>query len=288
MRSAAHDDAQVVRLALERVVVHREDLLVVVLAGDGVWDLVEVHQLIDEDEHALIAGAHEELREELEVVIPVIIADAAGDAELATGLGLGAVLAAEPPEDGGTALVIPLGAGLVISPQDAGEVEPVDHLLERGACCGEGCLRAGGGGINGGDPAIEHELERAALRTRLGREVANELAVGGETLPGGALEATLWREVCVRNDETLAHRVRADRLEQEALARAVATYEEAEAGTAVGDKVEVMEEGANFSLAADRYVGQADARHHATLERVDDDGSDALGHAWLGGGRISG
>ena len=98
-----------------------------------------------------------------------------------------------------------------------------------------------------------------------------------------ALQATLGREVRVGHHEALAHGVRADGLEQEALARAIATHEEAEAGTPVRDEVEVVQEGGNLRLTADGDVGQPDARHDAALERVDDDGRDALGHAGLGG-----
>ena len=91
---AAHDYAQMVRLALQRVVVHGEDLLVVVLTRDGVGDLVEVHQLVDEHEHALVAGAHQKACKELDVVVPVVVADDARDAELAFCFSFGAIFAA--------------------------------------------------------------------------------------------------------------------------------------------------------------------------------------------------
>ena len=54
---SSHNDAQVMRFALQGVVIHREDLLVVILAGDRVGNLVEVYQLVDEHEHALVTSA---------------------------------------------------------------------------------------------------------------------------------------------------------------------------------------------------------------------------------------
>ena len=70
-------------------------------------------------------------------------------------------------------------------------------------------------------------------------------------------------------------------LEQEALAGAIAAHEEAEGRAAALYEAKVREEGLDLPLSADGDVGQADARHHAALERVDDDGGDALGNPGL-------
>ena len=72
---ATHDHAQVLRLALERVVVHGQDLLVVVLARNGVGNLIQIHELVDEHQHALVATANQKTRDEFDVVVPVIVAD---------------------------------------------------------------------------------------------------------------------------------------------------------------------------------------------------------------------
>ena len=74
-RRAAHDHAQVLCLALERVVVHGQDLLVVVLARDRVGNLIQIHELVDEHQHALVAAADQKTRDEFDVVVPVVIAD---------------------------------------------------------------------------------------------------------------------------------------------------------------------------------------------------------------------
>ena len=283
-----HDEADVVGLALEGVVVHREDLLVVVLTRDGVRDLVEVYELVDEDEHALVARALEELGKELEVVVPVVVRDADVDAKLLAGLGLGSILAAKPAEHGAATLVVAVDGGVVVGAHDACKVKAVNHLLEGShglsECLGVIDLAGRGAAAHVGHPAVEYELERAALGTRLGREVADELAVGGEPLPGRSLEPALGGEVCVCHDESLAHGVRADGLEQEALASAVAAYEEAEACAAVRDEVKVMEERRNLGLAAHGDVGQPDSGDDAALERVDENRGDSFGNAGVRGG----
>ena len=73
--------------------------------------------------------------------------------------------------------------------------------------------------------------------------------------------------------------MRSDGLEQKALAGAVATDQKAEACAAVGDETQIGEQGANLDLASHGDIGKADARDHAALERVENDGGDALGHA---------
>ena len=62
--------------------------------------------------------------------------------------------------------------------------------------------------------------------------------------------------------------MRADGLEQKALAGSVATDQKAEACAAVGDETQVGEQGADLDLAPYGDVGKADARDHAALERV--------------------
>ena len=300
LRRAAHDDAQVARFALEGVVVHGEDLLVVVLACDGVGDLVEVDQLVDEHEQPLVAGAPQEAREQLEVVVPVVVGDDHVDAELGARFGLGAVLAAQPLGDVGLGLLVPLAPGAVVKREQLGEVVAVDHLLEfahdgvdagfdlaveRGIVLVRAARRHVRAQV--GEPAVEDERERAALGARLGREVADELAVGGQPLSPRALQPPFGRQVGVAHGEPVAHRVVADRLEQEALAAAVASHQEPERRASVGDEVQVVQERLDLARAPDGDVGQPDARHHAALQRVDDDGRHAAGDLGLrGAGRV--
>ena len=107
---------------------------------------------------------------------------------------------------------------------DDGVDAPLDETRERRALG----RRAGGGHLllHVRDPAVEDERERPALGTRLGGEVGDELAVGGEALALGALQAPLGREVRVGHHEVAPHGVVADGLQQEALAAAVLAHDE--------------------------------------------------------------
>ena len=281
---SSHDDAQVLRLSLERVVIHGEDLLVVVLARDGVGDFVQVDQLVDHDEHALVARTHQKARQQLDVVVPVIVSDDGAVAQLRLCLGLGAVLSAQPLDHVGKLLLVLLQVGHAVAPEHAGEVKAVDHLVQRSELLPQqGCLVPAGLHplLDRGNPAVEDEAERAPLWAGLGRDVADELAIGGKPLALVALQAALRGEIRVCHHKALAHGVGANGLEQEALAGAIAAHEEAERRAAVLYEAKVREEGLDLPLSTDGDVGQADARHDAALERVDDDGGDALGNPGL-------
>ena len=184
-RRATHDHAQVLRFALERVVVHGQDLLVVILARDRVGNLIQIHELVDEHQHALVAAADQKARNELNVVVPVVIADDGRGAQLGACLTLGAVLAANPFGHAAHSFFVALGYGRAVAAEHAGEVEAVDHFLEWGQLGIDGRLVGIG---TRGDPAIQDKVERTALGARLGRYVADELAVGGKALSLAALQ----------------------------------------------------------------------------------------------------
>ena len=190
------------------------------MARDGVGNLIQIHEFVDEHQHALVAAADQKARNELNVVVPVVIADDGRGAQLGTGLALGAVFAADPFGHAAHGLFVALGYGHAIAAEHAGEVEAVDHLLERGQLGIDDRLVDIG---TRGDPAIQNKVERTALGARLGRYIADELAVGGKALSLTALQTALGRQVGISDDESLAHGVRADGLEQKALAGAVAT-----------------------------------------------------------------
>ena len=185
---AAHDHAQVLRLALECVVVHGQDLLVVVLARDRVGNLIQIHELVDEHQHTLVAAADQKTRDELNVVVPVVIADDGRGAQLGASLALGTVFAADPFGHAAHGFFVALGYGRAIAAEHAGEVEAVDHFLERGQLGIDD--RLVDVGVRG-DPAIKNKVERTALGARLGRYIAYELAVGGKALPLPALQTAL-------------------------------------------------------------------------------------------------
>ena len=290
------------RLALHGVVVHGEHLLVVVLPTDGVRDFVDVDQFIDHDNQPAITGLDEEIGKQLEIVVPVVVADDDADAQLAACLGLGCVFAAEPFEDAPHGLIIALLAGMVVHGQQAREIEAVDHVLHgcdglgdglvyagcefgvvrRGHDTGFACERRGGIGLYGGDPPVEDERECPAFRPCFGGHVAHEFTVGGQALPFGALQAAFRGEVGVDHDEAAVHDVGADGLQEEAFAAAVSAFDEAECRSPAFDDVDVVEDRFDFAASADGDVGQADAGYDAAFEGVDDDSGDAFGDlsAW--------
>ena len=150
---AAHDHAHVLCLALQRVVVHGQDLLVVVLARDGVGNLVQVYELVDEHQHALVATADQKACDELDVVIPVVVADDGRGAQLGACLALGAVLAANPFGHAAHGLFVTLRDGHAVTAEHAGEVKAVDHFLKWSELGIDGRLVGVGAR---GDPAIQN------------------------------------------------------------------------------------------------------------------------------------
>ena len=86
------------------------------------------------------------------------------------------------------ALFVALGYGRAIAAEHAGEVEAVDHFLERGQLGIDD--RLVDVGVRG-DPAIKNKVERTALGARFSRYVADELTVGGKALSLAALQAAL-------------------------------------------------------------------------------------------------
>ena len=129
------------------------------------------------------------------------------------------------------------------------------------------------------DPAVEHEVQRSAIRPCLRREVADELSIGSKALTARSLEAALRGEVGVADDEVVAHCMVPDGLQEEALARAIAAHEEAEGGASLLHELQVMEQCGNLAFAADRDIGEADTRNDAAFEGIDDDSGNALRHA---------
>ena len=60
--------------------------------------------------------------------------------------------------------------------------------------------------------------------------------------------------------------MRTDGLQEKTFAGAVASYQEAEARSAVCDQVEIGEQCTDLGLAAHRDIRQADTRHHAAFK----------------------
>ena len=190
--------------------------------------------------------------------------------------------------------------GAKVRREELGEVEAVDHLLQLEdhrmdapldlvgkECVGRWRACRRDLRLHARDPAVQHQRERPALGTCLCGEIADELAIGGETLSLRALQASLRREVGICDHEVSTHRMVAYRLQKEALATPVAPHHKTAGRTTICHDLEVAKEGRDLGLTTHRYVGQTHARHDPTLERVHNHGRDALGHAWTSrcGGR---
>ncbi len=93
---ATHDGAYILRLALKRVVIHRENLLIIILSGNGVGYLVDIDKLVDENQKSLIACLTKEEGQELKIVVPVVVGNDHRDTELLACLCLGGILATKP------------------------------------------------------------------------------------------------------------------------------------------------------------------------------------------------
>ncbi len=55
-----HQKADVLRLALQNVVIYGKNFFIVALAGGWMWNFKEIHQLVDEHEHAPVARINHE------------------------------------------------------------------------------------------------------------------------------------------------------------------------------------------------------------------------------------
>ena len=157
-------------------------------------------------------------------------------------LGFGAIFAAQPAGDTAFYLVVAFEGRGAIAHEHAREVESVDHLFKLVKLCAHvrfvvvTRVFARASIERRGDPTIQDEVEGAAFGARLGGEVANELAVGGKPLALASLQAPLGGEVGVGHYKAFAHGMRADGLQQEALAGAVASNQEPEACAAIGNE----------------------------------------------------
>ena len=204
------------------------------------------------------------------------------------------LLAYSPLNHLGFGALVVVDVGAVVHDEQLREVEAMHELRERAhdlvdahldALCEGFCAGLKPFGkhvlLHARDPAIEDERERTAFGAGFGRHVADELLVGGKTLAVAALQATLGGEVGIDDDEVAVHRVVADGLQQKALSAAVLADDEAKGSPAIGDDVDVVQQGVYLGLAPDGDVGQADTRHDTALEGVEHGRCDALGD--LGG-----
>ena len=118
------------------------------------------------------------------------------------------------------------------------------------------------------DPPIEYERQSAALRLCFRGEIADELAVCGKALAPCALQPPFRGEIRVRHNEAPIHHIIADCLEQKALAGTIPAHNKAERSAAFCNDVHIVQQRFDLVFASHSDIGQANPRHHTTLERV--------------------
>ena len=118
------------RLALHHVVVHGEQHLVVILPCNRIRNLAEIRRLIEQNQCARIARAAKELREEFDVIVPVLIAHNEVDAERLPRFALVLILPAKPLEYPFFFLIVAFRPREIIAPQELGKLKAVYHVLQ--------------------------------------------------------------------------------------------------------------------------------------------------------------
>ena len=125
------------------------------------------------------------------------------------------------------------------------------------------------GGVGDGRRGIAADrLAENLFLADLGKDIADQLLVGRQSLPTGALQAALRREVGVYHHEILRHHIVPDGLEQKALATAVFSHDEAEGCAPVGDNVHIPQQSVNLVLPSHGNVRQADTGNDAAFQGV--------------------
>ena len=118
------------RLALHHVVVHGEQHLVVILSCNRIRNLTEIRRLIEQNQRARITRAAKELREKLDVIVPVLIAHNEVDAERLPRFALVLILPAKPLEYPFFFLIVALRPREIIAPQELRKLKAVYHVLQ--------------------------------------------------------------------------------------------------------------------------------------------------------------
>ena len=245
-------------------------------------DLVDVHELVDEDEHPCIARLAQECGKEFQILVPVVVRDDDIHTEIVPRLRLCRILPTKPACNLRPLLIIAVPIGMIVERQKPRKVEPMHEIIQPIDDGGNPPVNSSGKiGVLGSDtvlrhdfllyaadPTVKDERECPALGRCLRRHIADELAVRCETLSTRPLQASLGREVGIHHDEILCHDIAADRLQKEALPAAVASNDKAERSPAALDHLHIGEQCLNLAAPSDGDVREADARHNTALECI--------------------
>ena len=99
-------------------------------------------------------------------------------------------------------------------------------------------------------------------------DVADELAIGVQSLSLAAREPAVDGEIGIHDGEAFVHRVVADHLDHEALTVAVAARDESERPSALGCVLQISDEGLGLLPPSHRDVFEAAAGDHPRRESI--------------------
>ena len=92
-------------------------------------DFVEVDRLIHQGDQPAVANGGHKMGEQLEVVVPIAVADDDAHAEGCAGFGFGGEFAAQPAQGGIFAGFVVVEVALPVGGQHLGIVKAVDHAF---------------------------------------------------------------------------------------------------------------------------------------------------------------
>ena len=282
LRRSAHYYAQVGSFALHDVVVHHQYLFVIVLTGDGMRYLHYIHQFVYHYHEALVTSAHKESRQQLDIVVPVVVGDYDVDAEVLLCFGLGGIFAPEPAHRAGRFFFVAGCVCLVVRVYHAGKIKSVHHVLKAAdtgiylllnGCVKERVVGAGALGnyvrAHAGYPLLKNERERASVRFCAHAHVPHELAVGCKPLTFGSHQPAFRGKVGVCSHKAPVHQVLAHHLQHEALSAAITPYNKPEERASFFGDVHIVEQRVYLGCPADGNITKTRARHYAAFECID-------------------
>ena len=269
---AAQDDHQTARHTLQGVVIHGQNLLVIGLPADAVWNLIQIHALVDQHKESLIPDQAHKTGEQTDVGVPggIVNDGQCPYADGGTGVGLGAVFTTQPPQTRTHMLRVIRQIGLRIAGQHRDVVVSAYLIAQRGKDLPYP-IHYGGTvfflGQIGGD-LTRHRLHKAgedpAPRTPVGGclhgQIAGQFPVGGDAALAGQL--SFGGQIGVRRHKAQFHSTGAKQLQKKALTAAVATDQKPHGGLSLRHPGKIVRQRTDLVHPADGNIGCSGTGHH--------------------------
>ena len=113
------------------------------------------------------------------------------------------------------------------------------------------------------DKAFKHTAQCAAIGHGARRQTLRELRVECAGLSAGRMDAPVRSQVSLADHELALECDLPDEEQEERLARAVGTDDEADTGTTIGDPIDVPDHGLDFALSSDLDMMKTNTRDDA-------------------------